>query len=62
VLLHADGEQAVPYAQAAYVAASLINKSAEELVEGVPGALVLDRLRAKLSLSDEERAELDLRR
>ena len=31
VLLHADGEQAVPYAQAAYVAASLINKSAEEL-------------------------------
>ena len=31
VLLHADGEQAVPYAQAAYVAASLIDKSAEEL-------------------------------
>jgi hypothetical protein len=31
VLLHADGEQAVPYAQAAYVAAGLINKSAEEL-------------------------------
>ena len=31
VLLHADGEQAVPYAHAAYVAASLINKSAEEL-------------------------------
>ena len=31
VLLHADGKQAVPYAQAAYVAASLINKSAEEL-------------------------------
>jgi hypothetical protein len=31
VLLHADGEQAVPYAQAAYVAANLINKSAEEL-------------------------------
>ena len=31
VLLHADGEQAVPYAQATYVAASLINKSAEEL-------------------------------
>ena len=31
VLLHADGEQAVSYAQAAYVAASLINKSAEEL-------------------------------
>jgi len=31
VLLHADGEQAVPYARAAYVAASLINKSAEEL-------------------------------
>ncbi len=31
VLLHADDEQAVPYAQAAYVAASLINKSAEEL-------------------------------
>ena len=31
VLLHADGEQAAPYAQAAYVAASLINKSAEEL-------------------------------
>jgi hypothetical protein len=30
-LLHADGEQAVSYAQAAYVAASLINKSAEEL-------------------------------
>lgn len=25
VLLHADGEQAVSYAQAAYVAASLIN-------------------------------------
>jgi hypothetical protein len=31
VLLHADDEQAVSYAQAAYVAASLINKSAEEL-------------------------------
>ena len=31
VLLHADGEQAAPYAQATYVAASLINKSAEEL-------------------------------
>lgn len=31
VLLYADDEQAVPYAQAAYVAASLINKSAEEL-------------------------------
>ena len=31
VLLHADGEQAVQYAQAAYVAASLINKGAEEL-------------------------------
>jgi hypothetical protein len=31
VLLHADGEQAVSYAQAAYVAASLINESAEEL-------------------------------
>ena len=31
VLLHADGEQAVPYAQAAYVEASAINKSAEEL-------------------------------
>ena len=31
VLLHADGEQAVPYAQAAYVAISLIDKSAEEL-------------------------------
>jgi len=30
VLLHADGEQAIPYAQAAYVAASLVNKSAEE--------------------------------
>jgi hypothetical protein len=28
-------------------------------VEGVPGALVLDRLRAKLSLSDQERTELD---
>jgi hypothetical protein len=31
VLLHAEGEEAVSYAQAAYVAASLINKSAEEL-------------------------------
>jgi hypothetical protein len=31
VLLHADGEQAVPYALAADVAISLINKSAEEL-------------------------------
>ena len=31
VLLHADGEQAVPYAQAADVAIGLINKSAEEL-------------------------------
>jgi hypothetical protein len=31
VLLHADGEQAVSYAQAAAVAANLINKSAEEL-------------------------------
>jgi hypothetical protein len=31
VLLHADGEQAVPYAQAADVAISLIKKSAEEL-------------------------------
>jgi hypothetical protein len=31
VLLHADGEQAVSYAQAAYLAASLINKSAEAL-------------------------------
>ena len=31
VLLHAHGEQAVSYAQAAYVAASLINRSAEEL-------------------------------
>jgi hypothetical protein len=31
VLLHADGEQAVPYALAADVAISLINKSVEEL-------------------------------
>jgi hypothetical protein len=31
VLLHAEGEEAVSYAQAAYVAASLINKSVEEL-------------------------------
>ena len=31
VLPHAEGEQAVSYAQAAFVAASLINKSAEEL-------------------------------
>jgi len=31
VLLHAEGEDAVSYAQAAYVAANLINKSAEEL-------------------------------
>lgn len=31
VLLHADGEQAVPYAQAADVAISLIDRSAEEL-------------------------------
>ena len=31
VLLHADGKQAVPYALAADVAISLINKSAEEL-------------------------------
>ena len=31
VLLHADGEEAVSYAQAAYVAANLINKSVEEL-------------------------------
>lgn len=30
-LLYADGEQAVSYAQAAQVAANLINKSAEEL-------------------------------
>jgi hypothetical protein len=31
VLLHADGEQAVPYAQVADVAISLMNKSAPEL-------------------------------
>jgi len=31
VLLHAEGEEAVSYAQAAHVAASLINKSVEEL-------------------------------
>ena len=31
VLLHADGEQAVPYAQAAYVAASLIKRDARAL-------------------------------
>lgn len=31
VLLHAEGEEAVSYAQAAYVAANLINKSVEEL-------------------------------
>jgi hypothetical protein len=31
VLLHAEGEEAVSYAQAAYVAANLINKSAENL-------------------------------
>ena len=31
VLLHAEGEEAVSFAQAAYVAASLINKSVEEL-------------------------------
>ncbi|HKU16690.1 MAG TPA: hypothetical protein VJQ52_20020 [Steroidobacteraceae bacterium] len=31
VLLHAEGEEAVSYAQAAFVAASLINKSTEEL-------------------------------
>jgi hypothetical protein len=31
VLLYAEGEEAVSYAQAAYVAASLINKSVEEL-------------------------------
>jgi hypothetical protein len=31
VLLHADGEQAVPYALAADVAIGLISKSAEEL-------------------------------
>ena len=28
-------------------------------IEGVPGALILERMRTKLSLSDEERAELD---
>jgi hypothetical protein len=31
VLLHADGEEAVSYAQATHVARSLIDKSAEEL-------------------------------
>ncbi len=31
VLLHADGEEAVSYAQAAYVARGLIDRSAEEL-------------------------------
>jgi hypothetical protein len=31
VLLHADGEAAVSYAQAAYVARGLVDKSAEEL-------------------------------
>jgi hypothetical protein len=31
VLLHAEGESAVSYAQAAYVARGLINTSAEEL-------------------------------
>lgn len=31
VLLHAEGEEAVSYAQVAYVAASLINMSVEEL-------------------------------
>ena len=31
VLLHADCDEAVPYAQATYVARDLINKSAEEV-------------------------------
>jgi hypothetical protein len=31
VLLHAEGEDAVTYAEAAHVAANLINKTAEEL-------------------------------
>jgi hypothetical protein len=35
-LLHAEGEQAVSYAQAAYVARDLIDKSAEELVRISP--------------------------
>ena len=43
VLLHADGEQAVSYAQAAYVARRLVDKSAEA-VDSVRIGPLLDAL------------------
>jgi len=45
-LLHADGEQAMSYAQAAYVARSLIDQSAEEL-DSVRISSLLDVLGAE---------------
>jgi hypothetical protein len=56
VLLHTDGEQAVPYAQAAHVAASLINRSAEEL----DSVRIWPLIEALASSSDrvEERGDL----
>ncbi len=50
-LLHADGEQAVSYAQAAYVVRSLIDKSAEEL-DSVRISPLLDVLGANNKLDE----------
>ena len=43
VLLHAEGDDAVVYAEAAYVAASLVNRSVEELDSVRLGPLMGDR-------------------
>ena len=51
VLLHAEGEDAVSYAQAAFVAASLINKSAAEELDLVRLYPMLDVL-APLNAGD----------
>jgi hypothetical protein len=53
VLLHADGEESVSYAQATYVARGLINKSADEL-DSVRISPLLDAL-APANKVDEPR-------
>jgi hypothetical protein len=54
VLLHAECEEAVSYAQATYVARGLIDKSAEE-VDSVRIAPLLDALAPASNKVDESR-------
>jgi hypothetical protein len=54
VLLHGDGEEAVSYAQAAYVARGLVSKSVEE-VDSVRIGPLLDALAPSANRVEESR-------